>query len=163
MGGSISISVATALLAILVGNVSPPAIEPTISIVKNYYEITGTSAASLRKQMKSEGPKGYWAYTRWRIKWSSDCKVRLTVNYTFPKLKNPDNVPLPLRKRFQAMLVKLKAHEEGHGQNGRDAAAEILAADCKDARAIIKKYAAKDKSYDKKTRHGYRQGVRLDN
>ncbi|NOX74616.1 MAG: DUF922 domain-containing Zn-dependent protease [Alphaproteobacteria bacterium] len=151
------------MLALFIGNVPPTATVSNITINRNYYEITGTSAASLRNQMKSLGPNGYWAYTRWRVKWSSGCNLRLTVNYTFPKLKTPDNVPLPLRKRFQAMLVKLVAHEEGHGQNGRDAAAEIQAANCKGAREIIKKYAAQDKIYDKETRHGYLQGVRLDN
>jgi predicted secreted Zn-dependent protease len=163
MSGSISINLAAAMLALFIGNVSPASAEPTIVINTDYYEVTGTSAKSLRKQMRSNGPKGFWAYTKWRVKWTSKCELRVTLNYTFPRLKDPNNVPLPLRKRYQAMLVNLKAHEEGHGQNGRDAAAEIQAANCSGAREIIKKYAAKDKSYDAETRHGYFEGVRLDN
>ncbi len=163
MAKSVSITMAAAMLAVVIGLSGPASAAPTVKVNTKYYGITGRSAAALRQQMRTKSPNGYWAYTRWRVKWSSDCRVQVTLNYTFPKLKNPNTVPLHLRKKFQSMLVNLKAHEQGHGQNGRDAGREIQAANCVNAQKIIKKYSTKDKTYDAETRHGYLGGVRLEN
>lgn len=135
--------------------------EPTIRVVTKYYEISGTSVRALKKQMKRRGPNGYWAYTKWYVRWSSDCKVELKITYTYPKLRDPNSVPLPVRQKFQTMVEKLTLHEKGHGQHGIEAASEISAAHCKKAKKIIQKWAAQDKRYDAETRHGITQGVRL--
>ncbi len=125
------------------------------------YAVAGTTARALRRAMRETGPKGYWAYTRWRVRWSSDCEVRLTISYTFPELADRAAVPLPLRQNWDAMLVALKAHEQRHGDHGRQAAAEILAAGCKGAKAIIRRWSREDGRLDARTRHGRTEGVLL--
>lgn len=136
---------------------------PFVRTITEYYDISGSTGRELKAQMKKKGPQGYWAYTRWHVRWSSNCLVEVKITYTYPRLKNPEKTPLPVRKRWQTMMEKLVLHEEGHAQHGLNAASEIREAKCKKAKKIIKKWAAQDKIYDKKTRHGINQGVKLSN
>jgi predicted secreted Zn-dependent protease len=148
------------LAALMAG--SAPSAPPTERITTTYYDVTGSTAEELKKQMARKGPKGFWAYTNWYVSWSGDCKVELEISYTFPRLADRNRVPLPMRSRWDAMLANLIAHEEQHGQHGRSAAEEVLAAECNDAKSIVKKWAAEDKAYDKRTSHGLTEGVKLD-
>jgi predicted secreted Zn-dependent protease len=159
----ISLNIAACLALILQSAGQASSAEPTVEVNVEYYNVSGASGRQLKKQMKSLGPNGYWAYTRWRIHWSADCKVKLTVNYTFPRLANRDAVPLPLRQNWDAMVVALKAHEEKHGGFGRGAANEISKADCKGAKGIIRKWSRKDDLLDSATVHGRTEGVVLPN
>jgi len=154
---------APALLAgaLLLAATAAGAQEVAVEVKEEFYEVEGRTAFELRREMKARGPKGYWAYTRWRVHWSSKCKVRLNISYTFPKLANRDALPLPLRQNWDSMLAALKAHERRHGENGRRAAAEIAEAGCKDAKAIVKRWSREDGRLDAKTRHGRSEGVVL--
>lgn len=151
---------AAGLAALLAG----PALaaSPTEKITTTYYDVTGRTADELKKQMAKKGPNGFWAYTRWYVRWSGDCEVELEISYTFPRLADRNRVPLPMRSRWDAMIAKLTAHEEQHGQHGRSAATEILAAQCSNAKTIVRKWAAEDKAYDARTSHGLSEGVKLD-
>ncbi len=135
--------------------------EPFVSVERSYYDIAGKTGRALKHQMREKSPKGYWAYTRWNVHWTSDCDVAVTVRYTFPRIKDRAQVPLIIRKRFDRMLEKLVAHEEGHAEHGFAAAREIIAAECKGAKKITSKWAQEDKAYDKATDHGRKQGVQL--
>ncbi|MCP5095503.1 MAG: DUF922 domain-containing Zn-dependent protease [Chloroflexi bacterium] len=111
--------------------------------------------------MKRKGPKGYWAYAKWNIRWSGTCRVTLKINYTMPRWKNKNNAPKRLQKSWNKMIINLKRHEEGHGLHGINAANAIVKAKCNGSNRIITKWAKQDKVFDKKTGHGRKQGVVL--
>jgi predicted secreted Zn-dependent protease len=142
---------------------APPAMaEPTVSVRTTYYSISGTTSAELKSQMRSLGPKGFWAYTNWYVRWSGDCRVSLEISYTFPQWTNEKQAPAALQAVWKTMIASLQAHEEGHGRHGRSAAAEIDKARCKgDPKSVTNKWAAQDKVYDAETNHGRSQGVVL--
>ena len=78
-----------------------------------------------------------------------------------PKLKNPSKTPKKVRKEFDEMYAALLRHERNHGKNGIRAARDIEKAKCKGGDAIIARYLQADKDYDRKTKHGKTEGVRL--
>jgi predicted secreted Zn-dependent protease len=136
--------------------------DPSISVRTTYYPIAGTTSAELRSQMKALGPQGYWAYTRWYVRWTGDCRLSVEISYTYPRWTNQDKAPAALRSAWKDMMAHLKSHEEGHGQHGRNAAQEIEKSRCKgDPKSITRKWADQDKVYDAQTNHGRNQGVVL--
>lgn len=143
--------------------VAAPALaaEPVVTVNTVYYEVSGRTGADLKREMKRKGPHGFWAYTRWYVRWTAGCEVSLEINYTFPKLAKRKKVPLTVRSNWDSMLRKLTAHEENHGGHGISAAREVAEKRCRNAHAIVKQWAAEDKIYDSKTRHGLAEGVRL--
>ncbi len=161
MTGTKKIIAAAGLLTAMFFLGGPVAADPDVRTVTKYYDITGSSAKDLKRQMKQLGPKGYWAYTRWYVHWTANCRLDVKISYTLPRLKNPDSTPLPLRKKWQAMLENLVLHEQKHAEHGIRAAEEIEKANCKKASAIIKKWSQQDKDFDAETRHGKTQGVTL--
>jgi predicted secreted Zn-dependent protease len=157
-------SIAASLLVASVIAIAPlsAVAQPTVSATTGYYEIQGRSAAQLKKQMARRGPKGFWAYTTWHVRWTGDCRVSLEVSYTFPRWTNRDGASASLRQRWDRMITNLMLHERGHEQNGRNAAREIDGSRCAgDPMAIIRKWANQDKVYDKQTKHGVTQGAVL--
>jgi predicted secreted Zn-dependent protease len=126
-----------------------------------YYNVTGTTAKELKKDMKQNGPNGYWAYARWYINWSGNCQVDVTINYTMPRWQNRTNTPKKLQDSWDKMIANLKAHEEVHGSHGIKAANAIVASKCQSAHDIITKWANEDKNFDARTGHGRKQGVIL--
>jgi len=150
--------------AIAVGVASAPeaAILPGVTVITKHYQINGRfghTGRALKRQMDLLGPKGFWAYTKWRLSWTFRCKVNLTITYTLPELRNRDQVPLPVRGRWDRMLKNLITHEKGHGQLGRNAARDVAAAHCIHGRRIVNHWSAQDKVYDTRTDHGLTQGV----
>jgi len=137
------------------------AAQPKTKIVEKFYAVSGKTGRDLKTQMKRKGPNGYWAYTKWYVEWTADCKVSLAITYTMPKLANRAQVPQPVRDRWDKMVVALKKHEEGHGKNAKSAAVEIAAAKCANTDSIIKKWNRADVQYDAKTDHGFTEGVVL--
>ena len=111
--------------------------------------------------MKRKGPNGYWAYAKWFVRWTSKCKVIVTLNYTFPEWTNSSTGPQDLQVKWEKMTRALKKHEENHGLHGIKAGREIVANKCRNGRAIIRKWANQDKIYDRNTAHGKKEGVRL--
>ena len=138
------------------------AAKPTIKSITKYYSIQGTNFQQLKQQMRRKGPKGYWAYARWDVRWSGKCKLSVTLKYTFPKWTNISAAPKSSQKAWKRMMVALKKHEQGHGKHGINAAREIEKHRCgKKSNSIISKWGNQDKKYDARTRHGKTQGVRL--
>ena len=133
--------------------------KPIINEKTKYYNVSGSTVSKLRKSMKATGPNGFWAYAEWWVSWNAQCKLRVKITYTMPKIKDRAKTPLSVLKKWDAMLAQLLKHEKQHGQHGINAAQEIEAANCKNGNAIIKKWAAEDKAYDKRTKHGIKEGV----
>lgn len=151
---------AFAVLALVMGSVVAVA-EPKVSSSLKHYKVKGTTVDQIRDYMNTKGPRGFWAYTEWYVKWTGACKVSVSVKYTLPKLASPGKVPADVRQKFDAMYAALKAHEENHGAYGISAAREIEKAGCTNGDAIIKKYNKAEVDYDKRTDHGFTEGVRF--
>ncbi|GIL00561.1 MAG: hypothetical protein BroJett030_04600 [Alphaproteobacteria bacterium] len=162
MGPPLRTAVA-ALLAAVLG--APPAwaeepVRPEIRV--HYYPIRGTTAAELKAQMAANGPQGWWAYTRWFVRWTGDCKVTVSIDYTMPKWLDEGEAPAGLQDNWNRMFVNLWNHELGHGRHGVIAANEIVASRCAgNPRDITDRWAEQDRIYDSVTRHGVNQGVAL--
>jgi predicted secreted Zn-dependent protease len=130
-------------------------------VVTRHYPVSALTAAGLEEEMQARGPKGFWAYTTWHVDWTPGCQVSLTVSYTFPEHLRPEAMPRALRLRWQAMLVALKQHEQGHAALGAKARRAVQAARCRNTGPIFARIAAEEREYDAKTRHGARDGVTL--
>jgi predicted secreted Zn-dependent protease len=132
---------------------------PKVSESIKHYSIKGKTADEIKANMKKKGPKGHWGYTEWYVKWSGSCKVDVSVKYIMPKLTS--KAPADVKKSFDKMYAKLLKHEKNHGQSGILAGKEIEAKKCKNGDAILKKYNKRDKADDKKTKHGFTEGVKF--
>lgn len=129
------------------------------------------------------------AYTRWSLRWSypyerragrcatGPVKVSVTVTFTYPEWNPPAEAPTELVERWNGYKTALERHENGHKEHGLGAARDVRKKleslgdepDCdsmnREANAqasrIVDDYKAKDKAYDKTTRHGATQGARF--
>lgn len=134
---------------------------PLISERVETYPINATTIDGLIRQMRAEEPKGYWAQTRWFVRWSGGCAVEVDVIYRMPEHENPTAMPPDVRQKFETMWDRLMDHERQHGQHGIRAGQEIHLAKCAGAHDIIKKYNQADLDYDRRTDHGSSEGVVL--
>lgn len=151
------------------------------------YGIKGSSVAELKQQMRKKGPRGYFAYTSWDIRFNygylrqngscslDQVKVDLKTVYTMPEFKNYDDADNELKQKWDFFIKNLQTHEDGHAQNGLGAARDIDAMltslpamnNCEalnqvanqKASAIIRQYNARDIQYDAQTEHGIKQGA----
>ena len=136
--------------------------DPATTVHTTFYSINGSTAAELNSQMKSRGPHGNWAYTRWYVRWSGSCQVTLEISHTYPRWTNEREAPGSLQRSWNHMMSRLQLHENGHAQHGKNAATEVERSGCRgNVMSIIQKWAAQDEVYDKQTNHGRTQGVAL--
>lgn len=170
--------------AIAPQNDKAPVLDKGISFkrVEDSYDISGATGAELEAAMDKAGPKGNWAYTTWITSWSYDndekpescgtanVRLSLRINMTLPKWAPGPDASDPRRKSWEAMLAALKAHEEGHANNGMRAANAMIDAlrrippqkTCAELEPAVnellqnwlKAYRKADKAYDRETRHG---------
>ena len=128
----------------------------------HYYPVYGSSSAELKAAMRARGPHGWWAYTEWWVRWTGDCQVSLSIDYTLPRWMNESEAAAGLQDEWNRMFVNLWTHEKGHGRHGINAAKEVILSNCAgNPRDITDKWANEDKVYDAETNHGVRQGVAL--
>ncbi len=112
--------------------------------------------------MNKYGPKGFWAYTSWYVRWSEGCRVEVAVTYTLPRWQNQHQATAKTQEIWNGMIERLKFHEKGHAEHAISAGNEIERSGCRgDPRSIIQKWARQDAIYDRRTRHGIGQGVTL--
>ena len=135
--------------------------KPKVKENWSYYEVRGNSIGQLQSQLKSKGPKGFWAYTSWYVRWSGACAVSVEIRYTMPKLIKNDAMPASVLSIWNKMYAALEKHERNHGQHGINAAREIERNGCRNGKAIIRKWAEQDRIYDRKTQHGKTEGIRF--
>jgi len=132
--------------------------------------------------------KRFRGYTRWNVRWtyrwhreaSGRCRItevttRLSTEVQLPQLHGAS---AQQQAAFDRYVQALSHHEQGHVQIGRDAARTIdgaiaslpEAADCatleQDANALghrlLREHTELEKDYDRTTRYGVTQGVRLE-
>ncbi len=129
------------------------------------------------------------AYTRWNVRWSypyarspgscatGKANVSVTVTFTMPEWEPPSDAPAELVERWNKYIKALEHHENGHKEHGLGAARDVLRKlerleaepDCDSmnreanaaANRVVEDYKAKDKAYDRDTRHGATQGARF--
>ena len=171
------------------------AAEPIVKRNVVHYEVDGATAQAIRAELSRLGPIGriekrrFDAHTLWNVKWTyrfrnvgQECAVaRVTVSIditmTVPRLKPNGPRPDEVTRAFEEFAKALLAHEEGHAENGIEAARRIEAAirdmqpkpTCdalgRAANALgddlIKEANRKDLDYDASTQHGRSQGARF--
>lgn len=138
----------------------------TITIKKNYYNISGQTVKELRREMKTYGPPKntgkYWGYTeRTNPRRQSRCAFDLTITYTLPNWVDQQSAPIELQKKWNRMYPKLVQHEEGHGKYALREAKERLQAKCRFKRQIKARRKFRNRIYDAVTLHGLMTGVHL--
>ncbi|WP_232727889.1 DUF922 domain-containing Zn-dependent protease [Acidovorax sp. 69] len=121
---------------------------------------------------------------RWTFRWWREASGRCTLTEVTTRLRTEVQLPelrsaTPAQQAvFDRYLPALSRHEQGHVQFGRDAALAIdqgiaalpVAPDCatleREANALgqrqLRDHAEREKQYDRDTRHGASQGVRLE-
>lgn len=167
---------------------------PATSEVQTYYKITGSSDRELRAQMNKLGPvdqgRHFDAKTSWHINWRynwhydgpnqthcyvTSVQISDNIETILPSWTDEGSADSLLQNKWDAYLLNLTTHEQGHGTNGKRAADEIEKAllatpvqrDCNalktelDKRAydIIHKHNDWDLQYDTDTNHGKTQGA----
>ena len=156
------------------------------------YPINGSTAAELDAQMQALGPRQhdgarYPGGAQWQISWEyssaphgarcrlGQLRVKLTSNITLPHWQQRSQADDELGAAWDAFLVQLELHEQGHVQHGREAAEDIrraltgLSGSCSTldqqaaerGKQIIAAYSQRDIEYDAQTRHGQTQGAVL--
>lgn len=160
-------------------------------IKNHYYQIYGLTPNEINAQMYQCGVKNeegnFAAYTSWYVNWQysytdsvSGCAIRnlavgANVEYFYPKWEDPGDAEQGVAAKWENFMKNLVIHEEGHGQNGLDAAHEVYStlsnypsqANCdslvnqanQTGRNIVDWYSTKDKEYDDATNHGETQGA----
>ena len=147
--------------AVLTSWADSVAAAPTVRTKTNYYEVYASTSEQLKSQMSLHGPRGFWANARWYLRWTGDCRLSVELTYTMPKWINKDLAPPALQKQWDVMIEKLWLHERGHGQFAIAAAREIERVGCHEAQRILRKLRRQNEAYDRRTKHGRTQGVRL--
>ncbi|WP_010652910.1 DUF922 domain-containing protein [Fluoribacter dumoffii] len=167
---------------------------PTVNNLQTFYKITGVTEQELRQQLNDLGPismgrhydaKTSW-YINWNYKWRTDnerekgcylTEVNVTADIVtlLPAWENKNYGSSEPRLKWENYLANLIRHEEGHGNNGREAAAELEEALLKippmlscellqsaiqnTAQNIINQHNNWDVTYDLTTQHGKTQGA----
>lgn len=102
------------------------------------YEIQGTTARALAREMRHKGPSlstGHraYAFTSWTLDWSlepqvdqticrpSAARVTALITITLPRWINPDQGNEKLRSKWLAFRSALERHERTHQQHAVDA------------------------------------------
>ena len=132
---------------------------PTVQTKWSTYAVTGTTVDSILRQMRDNGPNGFWAYTRWYVRWTAACQVSLEISYTMPQHTRRDAMPAHIRAEWDQMVAALKAHEQQHGVHGMNAARELVQKRCLNGNAIVQRWSEQDRIYDRATGHGRTEGV----
>lgn len=169
-------------------DLADPGLKQDIDVL--YYQIYGSTENDLAEQMRQCGPKsegeGYDAYASWYINWKYNyqmsggaCRVGqatvgVKVDVHYPKWETPADFQSGLDRKWQSFMANLETHENGHKQNGLDAASEVYntisdltGPSCANmidlvnstSQDIVAIYAQRDKDYDATTNHGATQGA----
>jgi predicted secreted Zn-dependent protease len=171
-----------------------PVVRVEESVIR-HYDITGSTIQDLNAATRRLGPVSeatgmrVWGQCTWRITWDytrggseGKCaleKLSLVLNTTIdmPRWTNRDAAPENVRASWDRFIVALRAHEDGHKDNGVRAANDLAkrlralpphkaCADLDQAigelgKRIMAEYRLLDQAYDRSTSHGVTQGAEL--
>ena len=165
----------------------PPATGPLAGIPNldvEYYHVSGRSVAEIRAALNRVRPtdpndgQRVDALNRWYISWRwpgngrGGCDLRRTTirfsaTLRMPRLVNTATTPRVVLARWNAYRIALERHEAGHLRHAWENMGSVLrairrsscAAANDNGRAAVRALARWDVSYDRRTRHGFRQGA----
>jgi predicted secreted Zn-dependent protease len=159
------------------------------------YDISGTTTHALNAGARASGPLSpasgmrVWGMCTWGIKWDytrggpeGKCALEklslvLSAIIDMPRWTNRDAAPEALKAGWDRFYAALRAHEDGHKDNGVRAAndlaqrlralppqktcAELDQKISELGQRILAEYRMLDQSYDRATDHGATQGAVL--
>ena len=134
---------------------------PTILEQTTYYEVDAPTREGLLQQLAERGPGGYWGRVVWFVRFTSNCAVSVDIETTLPVHRGLEDMPDDLRLSWELMMSRLVAHEATHARHGKAAAREVKDKNCAGARWTIRKWANRDRAYDRRTQNGKLEGVTL--
>lgn len=164
---------------------TPAALEPRLTV--RHYDIAGDTVESVRTELVRKGPKGFHAWTEWRVeyrvRWTvgGDNRCRLSgadfdisADMLLPRWTPGPAAEPGLPERWRRYSEALRMHEDGHVAMAREAARDArqrmltvgpqacdrLPAELRRAfDAAIGKARADERAYDARTAHGGAQGA----
>ncbi|MBB1060091.1 DUF922 domain-containing protein [Marilutibacter spongiae] len=154
-----------------------------------HYVVTGDDARQWQAAMQAHGPRDpvsgltYSGFTRWHVTWSwdtypladGDCqlgghRVHVEVVVRLPEWSGRTAASGPLRREWDALYARLRAHEALHRDNALAAAraldAMLAGMDApipcagarkridREARDLLARFREEDRRLDRETRHG---------
>jgi len=150
----------TLLIALAVPGIAETTDDADITF--NSYEVTGETLAEIKDAMARDGPRGFWAYTTWRVTWTANCETTVTGDITLPELSPDADLTDDDIAEFDRMAEALLAHELQHVDFGIAYAADVADQGCPaNFDEILQPYLEDERSFDAETEHGYLQGVYL--
>lgn len=165
----------------------------TLSLTTNYYEVTGTTIGEVNASKLRNRPwktsLAYDATTAWDVRWNyryseegdsfrvASFQTQTRITLTLPRWKPTTEADPELVERWPLYWKALLAHEQGHVELARQAAAEVqrqvtalasfpsaqaLTAALEDiANRVIKQFRLREAAFDQQTGHGMKQGATL--
>lgn len=161
--------------------------EPAIEVTTKYYEVVGSTAATIRANMNKNRSDDYDAYTHWHVNWSFDTEqvddfceinqveVTLKIKFTLPHWEADWDTSDEVEELWDDYYTALIAHENQHKAIAIEAAEEIENAlndldeerHCKrlkkianaTANEIINDYKEQQVQFDEDTDHGIDDGA----
>jgi predicted secreted Zn-dependent protease len=120
-----------AMIAAMAASVPTASAEVRETRETKTYVVRGDLETDVREQINAQRPRGFDALTRLNIHWNYTYRqaggicstmsvtATLAVVQTMPRLETTD---AELKNSFNGFLKALQLHEDGHAQNGRNAA-----------------------------------------
>lgn len=159
-----------------------------VALDEIFYDVTGSTEAQLRADLRSKKQEGHNALTRWKIAWTypfapaqggrcatGPVTVDVTLTFVYPRWAPPPAVPARLRAQWHTILAGLRVHEDGHKDIVMKAAEEVqrtlealpAASSCAELKqaastaghAVLERTRRRHDEYDATTRHGMTQGA----
>lgn len=168
---------------------------PMINVSTAYYPISGITEDQLRDQMNTLGPtmngQHYDSTTTWYVSWHyqyrydtpsqnpcylTSIDVSVDIHSTYPQWMNMNQGNASLQNKWNTYLNNLTIHEQGHVENGKEAAYDMEKAlygikpqsSCSllintaipnATQNVLAKHNNWDTQYDLETAHGKTQGA----
>lgn len=157
-----------------------------LDVAINYYSVQGLDYDSLTRSLRANGPKGYHGLAAWKVSYEYTIKqrkdtcqvdsvrVKIAGVILMPRWTDERSAPQDLQRRWIDYYAALKAHEDGHIQNGRELALLIKerlmglgTVPCGQTKALAEaefqrlygNLKTRDQEYDARTNHGATQGA----
>ena len=135
---------------------------PTLIKEVEFYDVDGLTTNVLKEQIHPVELSGYSALTYMTLTWNALCQVELHSTITLPRHTRLQDLGELQQQSWKRYLAALRRHEYTHQYHGERAAKEVAANFCIGGHYILGYWMAQTEIFDHKTRHGAKDGVRLD-